>query len=143
MNIIKMFINIWIPAVFVFIRSPLVLLLLGFLSDQKSKFRQRSNFCLKSTNLSNNGFQSLFVFNISSSRFSLRKIYNMFAKLTHISDQTSRWEREKKFFDFWPCFMSRTNEMRSNLIVDMANVIFFQVFRSCKRHERTKASGYL
>lgn len=148
MNINKMFINIWIPAVFVFIRSLSVLVSLVFRSDQKSKSYQRSSFCQKSTILSNKSFkpciQSFFVFNISSSRFSLEeKISKIFVKLTHISYQTSRWEREKKFFDFWPRFMSRTNEMRSNLIVDMPNVIFFQVFRSCKRHQRTENDDYL
>lgn len=78
------------------------------------------------------------LFNISSARFSQRKIYKIFAKLTHISNQTPRWEREKKFFNFWPGFVSWSNEMRSNLIVDMANVIFFQIFRCCKFwHERS------
>ena len=135
LNIIKMFINIWIPAVFVFSRSLLVLVLPDFLSDQKSKFLHfvwnQRNFQTMALNMHSEPLcVQYFFFSVSPQR----KIYKIFAKLTHISDQTSRWEREKKFFDSWPCFMSRTNEMRSNLIVDMANVIFFQVFRSCKRH---------
>lgn len=57
------------------------------------------------------------------------KLGNHLANLTYISDQASCWQRKKEFFNFWPSFMPWTNEMRRYLIINFANVIFFQFIR--------------